>query len=83
MSYIVLTKAENELVQRARHEAMKRVWLKPRLTMMDGKWVCHARGTQATALTPQVAYSLWVMSQQQREIYATGLKTFHPRLTKW
>ena len=83
MSYHLLTKEESEIAQRARREAVRRAWLKPHLTMREGKWVCYARGTQATALTPQVAYSLWVMSQQQKEIYATGLKNLPPLLKKW
>lgn len=70
MSYHQLTNEESERLQRSSLDAMRRAWLKPRLTMMAGKWVCHARGTQATASTPQMAFSLWLMSQRQQEIYA-------------
>ena len=71
MSTHQLTTKERELLDRARHDAMNRAWLKPRIKRRNGAWVCEGRGTTATGLSPQGAYSVWTLGQQMQVIYAT------------
>lgn len=74
MSYHQLSKEESELAQRARHDAMKRAWLKPRIKRKDDTWVCCGRGVTATGHSPTLAYSAWQVGQQTRVIYAQAGK---------
>lgn len=70
MSYHQLTKEESELAERARRDAMRRAWLKPRIKRQAGTWVCCGRGVTATGCSPQSALSAWLVAQQIQEIYA-------------
>lgn len=74
MSYHQLTKEEGELFQRARNDAMKRAWLKPRIRRQAGTWVCYGRGVMATGTTPSAAHSIWLLAQQSKVFYAQGGK---------
>ena len=74
MSYHQLTNEESELAQRARLDAMKRAWLKPRIKRQARTWICCGRGVTATGYSPQSAHSAWLVAQQIQEIYAQAGK---------
>lgn len=74
MSWHQLTKEESELAQRARLDAMRRAWLKPRIKRQAGTWVCCGRGVTATGISPRSAHGAWVFAQQIQEILAQSGK---------
>lgn len=56
--------------QRTDHRKLLRLWLKPLIKRQADTWVCTGRGTTATGLSPQTAYSVWLMAQSESTIYA-------------
>lgn len=74
MSWHQLSEEEGELARRARLDAMRRAWLKPRIKRKAGTWVCCGRGVTATGYSPQSAHSAWLVAQQIQEIYAQAGK---------
>lgn len=74
MSWHQLTKKERELAQRARLDAMRRAWLKPRIKRQAGTWVCCGRGVTATGYSPWSAHTAWLLAQQIQEVYAQAGK---------
>lgn len=69
-----LTKEECELSQRARLDAMKRAWLKPRIKRQAGTWVCCGRGVAAAGHSPRTAHSSWLLALQIQVTYAQSGK---------
>lgn len=43
-----------------------RDWMKPRIKRLSGTWVCIGRGVKAVGLSPQSAYSAWLMQHEMQ-----------------